>query len=89
MPGRENGKNGTKQSRLLDRFLKARPEFKTFRFELATDLHDRIEKLTAETGMTKEALNDALNYAVRTLVTRLEREAKQAAGSKQTTGSKQ
>ena len=69
---------GGKQSRLLDRFLKARPEFKPFRFEMATDLHERIDKLTEQTGMTKEAMNEALNYAVRTLVTRLEREAKQS-----------
>lgn len=71
-------KNGAKQSRLLDRFLKARPEFKQFKFEMAVELHERIDKLKNETGLTNEAMNEALNYAVRTLVTRLEREAKQA-----------
>jgi hypothetical protein len=67
-----------KQSRLLDRFLKVKPEFKPYKFEMAADLHERLEKLIKETGMTKEAVNEAMNYAVKTLVTRLEREAKQA-----------
>lgn len=72
--------NGTtKQTKLLDRFMKAKPEFKQFKFELATDLHERLEGLKKTTGMTNEAVNDALNYAVRGLVTRLEREARQAA----------
>lgn len=66
------------QGRLLDRFTKQKPEFKPYKFDLATDLHERLEKLASETGMTKESINDALNYAVRSLVTRLEREAKQA-----------
>jgi hypothetical protein len=73
---KEAGKG--KQSRLLDRFLKERPEFKPYKFEMAADLHERLEKLIKETGMTKEAVNEAMNYAVRTLVTRLEREAKEA-----------
>jgi hypothetical protein len=73
------GKNGTgKQSRLLDRFLKDKPEFKPYKFDMAIDLHERLEKLASETKMSKEAINDALNYAVRTLLTRLEREAKAA-----------
>ena len=73
-------KGGAKQTKLLDRFMKARPEFKQFKFELATDLHERLEGLKKKTGMTNEAMNDALNYAVRGLVTRLEREAKSASG---------
>lgn len=77
-----NGSKGTKQTRLLDRFTKAKPEFKQFRMELATDLHERLERLKKDTGLTNEAVNDALNYAIRGLVTRLEREAKQAAGGK-------
>jgi hypothetical protein len=71
-----NGKG--KGSRLLDRFLKDKPEFKPYKFEMAADIHERLEKLQKETGLSKEAVNDALNYAVRGLVTRLEREAKQA-----------
>jgi hypothetical protein len=73
---------GAKQTKLLDRFLKAKPEFKQFKMELATDLHERIEKLKKETGMSAEAVNEALNYAIRGLVTRLEREAKAGAGAK-------
>lgn len=69
-----------KQTKLLDRFMKAKPEFRQFKMELATDLHERIERLKKETGLTNEAMNGALNYAVRGLVTKLEREAKQAAG---------
>lgn len=68
-------KSGAKQTKLLDRFMKAKPEFKQMRIELATDLHERIERLKKDTGMTNEAMNDALNYAVRGLLTRLEREA--------------
>jgi len=64
------------QGRLLDRFTKQRPEFKPYKFDLAIDLHERLEKLASETGMTKEAINDALNYAVRSLISRLEREAR-------------
>lgn len=56
--------------------MKAKPEFKQMKIELATDLHERIEKLKKSTGMTNEAVNDAVNYAIRGLVTRLEREAK-------------
>lgn len=75
------GKNGAgKQSRLLDRFLKDKPEFKPYKFDMAADLHERLEKLKNETGLSKEAVNDALNYAVRTLLTRLEREAKAGQG---------
>jgi hypothetical protein len=66
-----------KKTLLLDRFLKKQPEFKPYKFEMAADLHDRLEKLQKETSMSKEAVNDAMNYAVRTLLTRLEREAKQ------------
>jgi hypothetical protein len=73
---------GAKQTKLLDRFLKAKPEFKQFKMELATDLHERIEKLKKETGMSAEAVNEALNYAIRGLVTRLERESKAGAGVK-------
>lgn len=75
MTGKKSGEG--KQSRLLDRFLKNKPEFKPYKFEMAADLHERLEKLQKETSMSKEAVNDALNYAVRTLLTRLEREAKQ------------
>jgi len=64
------------QGRLLDRFTKQRPEFKPYKFDLAIDLHERLERLASETGMTKEAINDALNYAVRSLISRLEREAR-------------
>lgn len=75
-------KGTTKQTKLLDRFMKAKPEFKQMKIELATDLHERIEKLKKTTGMTNEAVNDALNYAIRSLVTRLEREAKAGAEAK-------
>jgi hypothetical protein len=75
-------KAGTKQAKLLDRFMKARPEFKPLKIELATDLHERLDRLKKTTGMTNEAMNDALNYAIRGLVTRLEREAKAGAESK-------
>ena len=71
------------QGRLLDRFTKQKPEFKPYKFDLATDLHERLEKLASETGMTKDAINDALNYAVRSLVTRLEREARASGGDAQ------
>ena len=72
------GKNGAgKQSRLLDRFLKDNPEFKPYKFDMAADLHERLQKLQKDTGLSKEAVNDALNYAVRTLLTRLEREVRQ------------
>lgn len=79
----EGGNRKRGQGRLLDRFTKQKPEFKPYRFDLAVDTHERLEKLASETGMTKEAINDALNYAVRSLVTRLEREAKQASGGGQ------
>ncbi len=71
---RANKKRG--QGRLLDRFIKQKPEFRPYKFDLAADVHERLEKLAGETGMTKDAINDALNYAVRSLVTRLEREAR-------------
>lgn len=74
----ENNNRKKGQARLLDRFTKQKPEFKPYKFDLATDVHERLEKLASETGMTKAAINDALNYAVRSLVTRLEREVKQA-----------
>ncbi len=64
------------QGRLLDRFTKQKPEFKSYKFDLAIDLHERLDRLASETGMTKEAINDALNYAVRSLISRLEREAR-------------
>ncbi len=69
-----NKKRG--QARLLDRFTKQKPAFKPYKFDLAADVHERLEKLASETGMSKESINDALNYAVRSLVTRLEREAR-------------
>ncbi len=72
----EGGKHKRGQSRLLDRFTKQKPAFKSYKFDLATDLHERLEKLAGKTGMSKESINDALNYAVRSLVTRLEREAR-------------
>ncbi len=65
-----------KQSKLLDRFTKKRLEFKPYKIDLALDLHQRLDKLASDTGMTKEAINDAINYAVRKLVTQLEREAR-------------
>ncbi len=65
---RANKKRG--QGRLLDRFIKQKPEFRPYKFDLAADVHERLEKLAGETGMTKDAINDALNYAVRSLVTR-------------------
>ncbi len=68
----------TKPSSLLNRFLKAKPEFKAYKIELAADLHERLDKLMSNTGMTKEAVNEAMNYAVRKLVTQLEREARQS-----------
>lgn len=74
--GRKRG-----QSRLLDRFTKQKPEFKSYKFDLAADVHERLEKLASQTGMSKDSINDALNYAVRSLVTRLEREAKSLGGS--------
>ncbi len=64
------------QARLLDRFTKQKPAFKPYKFDLAADVHERLEKLAGETGMSKESINDALNYAVRSLVTCLEREAR-------------
>jgi len=79
----EGAKQKRGQSRLLDRFTKQKPEFKPYKFDLATDLHERLEKLAGETGMTKDAINDALNYAVRSLVTRLEREARASGGNAQ------
>ncbi len=66
-----------KQGKLLDKFLKQKPEFKSYKIDLAVDLHDRLEKLASDTGLSKDAINDALNYAVRKLLTQLEREAKQ------------
>ena len=77
----EGAKQKRGQSRLLDRFTKQKPAFKPYKFDLATDLHERLEKLASETGMSKDAINDALNYAVRSLVTRLEREARASGGS--------
>ncbi|HEX8653057.1 MAG TPA: hypothetical protein VF708_19730 [Pyrinomonadaceae bacterium] len=76
------GKNGGGQSRLLDRLLKAKPEFKPFKFEMSVELHERLEKLQNETGLSKEAINEGCNYAMRQLVTRLEREAKQGSAGK-------
>lgn len=65
-----------KQGKLLDRFLKQKPEFKPYKIDLAVDLHERLDMLANETGMSKEAINDALNYAVRKLIAQLEREAR-------------
>jgi hypothetical protein len=76
-----NKKRG--QARLLDRFTKQKPAFKSYKFDLAADVHERLEKLASETGMSKESINDALNYAVRSLVTRLEREARASGGNTQ------
>ncbi len=61
-----------KQAKLLDRFTKKKPEFKPYKVDLALDLHERLEKLASETGMSKEAINEALNYAVRRLLSQLE-----------------
>jgi len=79
----EGGKQKRGQARLLDRFTKQKPAFKPYKFDLATDLHERLEKLAGETGMGKESINDALNYAVRSLITRLEREARASGGNAQ------
>ena len=79
----EGSKQKRGQARLLDRFTKQKPAFKPYKFDLATDLHERLEKLAGETGMSKESINDALNYAVRSLVTRLEREARASGGNAQ------
>jgi hypothetical protein len=49
---------------------------------MAADIHERLEKLQKDTKMSKDAVNDAMNYAVRTLLTRLEREAKQSSNNK-------
>jgi hypothetical protein len=68
----------SKQANLLDRFTKKKPEFKAYKIDLAVDLHERLEKLASDTGMSKEAINDALNYGIRKLVTQLEREARSA-----------
>jgi predicted transcriptional regulator len=76
-----NKKRG--QARLLDRFTKQKPAFKPYKIDLSTDLHERLERLASETGMSKESINDALNYAVRSLVTRLEREARASGGNAQ------
>ena len=77
VPMQDQGAGGKRgQSRLLDRFTKQKPEFRPYKFDLAVDLHDRLEKLAAQTGMTRDAINDALNYSIRQLVTRLEREAR-------------
>lgn len=81
MSSNEMARKKRGQARLLDRFTKQKPAFKPYKIDLATDLHERLDKLASETGMSKESINDALNYAVRSLVTRLEREAKQAGGS--------
>jgi hypothetical protein len=67
-----------KQVKLLDRFIKKKPEFKPYKIDLAVELHERLEKLAGETGMSKDAINDALNYAIRKLVSQLEREARSA-----------
>ena len=77
MADRQHSKK-EKSSWLIDRFLKEKPQFKPYKIDLAADLHDRLEKLATDTGMSKEAINDAINYAIRTLLTRLEREARQA-----------
>ncbi len=65
-----------KQGKLLDRFLKQKPEFKPYKLDLAVDLHERLEKLASDTGMSKDAINEAINYAIRKLVAQLEREAR-------------
>jgi hypothetical protein len=81
MRGETNGRGSNRkrgQGRLLDRFIKQKPEFRPYKFDMAVDLHERLERLAEETGMSKQAINDALNYAVRSLVSRLEREAHQA-----------
>ncbi len=73
----ENNKPNRSNS-LLNRLQKSRPEFKKYSFDLSTDLHERLEGLQSGIGLTKDQINDALNYAVRGLVSRLEREAKQS-----------
>ena len=67
-----------RSSRLIDRFLKEKPQFKPYKIDLAADLHDWLYKLATDTGMSKEAINNAINFAIRTLLTRLEREVCQA-----------
>jgi hypothetical protein len=72
-----NAGGKAKQAKLLDRFTKKKPEFRPYKIDLAVDLHERLDKLASATGMSKEAINDALNYGIRKLVTQLEREVKQ------------
>jgi multidrug resistance efflux pump len=76
MSSNEGASKKRGQARLLDRFTRQKPAFKPYKFDLAADVYERLEKLASETGMSKESINDALNYAVRSLVTRLEREAR-------------
>lgn len=80
MSSNERASKKRGQARLLDRFTKQKPAFKPYKIDLAADLHERLEKLAGETGMSKESINDALNYAVRSLVSRLEREARSLDG---------
>jgi hypothetical protein len=83
MSSNEGASKKRGQARLLDRFTKKKPAFKPYKFDLAADVHERLEKLASDTGMSKESINDALNYAVRSLVTRLEREARASGGNAQ------
>lgn len=36
--------------------MRAKPAFRQFKMNLATDLHERIKRLKKETGLTSEAL---------------------------------
>jgi AraC-like DNA-binding protein len=83
MSSNEGTNKKRSQGRLLDRFTKQKPQFKPYKIDLSIDLHERLEKLASETGMSKASINDALNYAVRSLVTRLEREARASGGNAQ------
>ncbi len=76
MNSSESGKPN-RSNTLLSRLQKAKPEFKAYKFNLATDLHERLERLSETAGLSQDQLNDALNYAVRKLVTQLERETKE------------
>ncbi len=68
-------KRKPKAVNLLNRLQQAKPEFKPYRFNLASDLLDRLEHLQSRVGLSQEQINDALNFAVRKLLSQLEREA--------------
>jgi hypothetical protein len=68
-------KRTPKSLRLLTLLQKAKPEFKPYKFNIAVELLDRLENIQSVTELNQDQINDALNFAVRRLVTQLEREA--------------